>query len=385
MSRMYDRIRNWFGADEVPAYIDDATVIVADNVAHYYFDLVDTTTLSLDADFPNQAPPLPFMFLDFARPDHITTLADGKRPWPDDWPPAWGVAIEAHDIAEGTEAEVAARARVTRDGWLTAELRAADPESLRRYLRGDVRGALARQGQLSPAVSACVAALEHWMDVYAHLSTEEGVRAARHVLRDKGHPRWIVSTDLWVQYDDTFPYVLWRWHYGVFADGTLDRPITGYPYLREQVLGADRATVDLMLRLATVLSFHPALLTLSFMHCKNVESREVARPAGGGKKARGGRRQRRPPKPYYLLDIDPMRAVLHHEGQVETVGLERALHICRGHFATYNEDRPLFGKLAGTYWRAPHVRGRAVAGAVEKGYTVHLGCPQHAERDVIEE
>ena len=368
MSRIYDRIRDWFG-DEVPAYIDDATLVVADNVAQYYFDLVDTTTLSLDADFPNQAPPLPFMFLDFARTDHITTLAEGKRPWPDDWPPAWGVAIEAHDIAAGPEGEAAARARFTRDGWFTEELREADPESFRRYLRGDERGAVTRLRSLPPAVSACVAAMEHWMDVYARLSTEEGVRAARQAIGDNGHPRWIVSTDLWVQYDDTFPYVLWRWHYGVFADGTLDRPITGYPYLREQVRDADHTTVDFMLRLAVLFSLHPTLLTLSFMHCKNVESREVERPTIVGKKGRA--RRRRPPKPYYLLDIDPMRAVLRHEGQIETVGLERALHICRGHFATYNEERPLFGKLAGTYWRAQHVRGRAENRTVEKGYNVH--------------
>ncbi len=384
MSRIYDRIRDWFG-DEVPAYIDDATLVVADNVAQYYFDLVDTTTLTLDADFPNQAPPLPYMFLDFARPDHITTLADGKRPWPDDWPAEWGVAIEAHDIAEGTEAEFAARARFTHDGWLAAELREADPESLRRYLRGDARGGLARQGQLPPAVSACVAALQMWMDVYARLSTEESVRAARRAMGDNGHPRWIVSTDLWVQYSNAFPYIVWRWHYGVFADGSLDKPITGYPYLRDQVRNASSETVDVMMRLGTLFSVHPTLLTLSFMHCKNVESHEVERPAGAGKKGKGRARRRRPRKPYYLLDIDPMRAVLRHEGQVETVGLERALHICRGHFATYSEERPLFGKLAGTYWRAQHVRGRAAAGTVEKGYTVHPSRPVQGEPEAIGE
>jgi hypothetical protein len=74
---------------------------------------------------------------------------------------------------------------------------------------------------------------------------------------------------------------------------------------------------------------------------------------------------------YHELDIGPMRDVLATEGQLESVGLKRALHICRGHFATYSEDRPLFGKYTGQFWKPSHVRGAAEFGLIQKDYNVH--------------
>jgi hypothetical protein len=53
-------------------------------------------------------------------------------------------------------------------------------------------------------------------------------------------------------------------------------------------------------------------------------------------------------------------------------GLVHALHICRGHFKTFTEDAPLFGKRVGTYWWASQVRGKAEEGVVEKDYRVWL-------------
>jgi len=99
----------------------------------------------------------------------------------------------------------------------------------------------------------------------------------------------------------------------------------------------------------------PALMTLSFMHCTNVTEREVAPPPRLAKKWR--KRHGRDLVRYHVLDIAPMGAVLHREGQAGEQGLAHALHICRGHFKTFSQDAPLFGRLAGTFWWAPHVRG----------------------------
>jgi len=44
------------------------------------------------------------------------------------------------------------------------------------------------------------------------------------------------------------------------------------------------------------------------------------------------------------------------------------LHICSGHFKTYTEDRPLFGKVAGRWWWHDQVRGRKENGIVNKDY-----------------
>lgn len=109
-------------------------------------------------------------------------------------------------------------------------------------------------------------------------------------------------------------------------------------------------------------------LAVSFMHCKNVATREVTQ-AGFDRQVWQKKHKRRLVR-YHVLDIDPMRKVLRTEGRIEEVGLKRALHICRGHFATYTEDAPLFGRVTGTFWRPQHVRGSKSAGAVVKDYNV---------------
>jgi hypothetical protein len=58
------------------------------------------------------------------------------------------------------------------------------------------------------------------------------------------------------------------------------------------------------------------------------------------------------------------------EGRVETEGLKRALHICRGHFSHYSEEKPLFGRIAGTFWVPAHVRGSAKEGVIVSDYNV---------------
>ena len=59
----------------------------------------------------------------------------------------------------------------------------------------------------------------------------------------------------------------------------------------------------------------------------------------------------------------------------ERVPADRRLHICRGHFATYSEDRPLLGKYAGRFWVPAHVRGRDLHGTVGKDDRVEAPAP----------
>jgi hypothetical protein len=112
----------------------------------------------------------------------------------------------------------------------------------------------------------------------------------------------------------------------------------------------------------------PFLLAISFAHCKNVERREIEQPSPLSKKWQ--KRHGRPLVRYHILDIDPMRRVLRDEGGAEESGLKKALHICRGHFATYTEDAPLFGRVTGTFWKPQHVRGNVKHGVVVKDYNV---------------
>lgn len=112
-----------------------------------------------------------------------------------------------------------------------------------------------------------------------------------------------------------------------------------------------------------------AYLAMSLMDCKNVELRERSED---GPSAKWLRRQKLPAIRYRVLDIEPMRKVLRTEGDMETNGLKKALHICRGHFSTYTEEKPLFGKYVGRYWVPSHTRGSLEHGAVVKDYRVKL-------------
>lgn len=112
----------------------------------------------------------------------------------------------------------------------------------------------------------------------------------------------------------------------------------------------------------------PMLLAVSFMNCRNVKQVQHYPKRVDIREAK--RRQQPAPSRYYTLEIEPMRRVLVSEGESEKTGLKKALHICRGHFSVYTDDKPLFGKYAGRFWIPAHVRGSEKAGKVYKDYSV---------------
>ena len=113
----------------------------------------------------------------------------------------------------------------------------------------------------------------------------------------------------------------------------------------------------------------PVLMTMGLLACKNV--RAIEQPCSPKLAKRYLERHGHNRPRYYVLDIEPMKQIIRKESSGETVTLAKALHICRGHFKNF-DDKPLFGRLKGTYWWQPHVRGTAEAGVVEKDYRIKL-------------
>lgn len=113
---------------------------------------------------------------------------------------------------------------------------------------------------------------------------------------------------------------------------------------------------------------NPAYLALSFLHCKNIKLSPNEPPAKLSKAFQ--RRHGRPLLRYHTLEIEPMKKVLETEGGIGHNGLKKALHICRGHFATYTPEKPLFGRVTGTVWKPAHVRGSVAEGIVAKDYSI---------------
>lgn len=50
--------------------------------------------------------------------------------------------------------------------------------------------------------------------------------------------------------------------------------------------------------------------------------------------------------------------------------IDKRLHFCRGHFKTYTNERPLFGKYTGRFWWPSQIKGNKEKGLVLKNYSV---------------
>lgn len=178
-------------------------------------------------------------------------------------------------------------------------------------------------------------------------ATPEGARLAEGEF--PAETKWILAASLFIDFGarrDVAAEFMGTFFFLVDAAGALVGNPWGQVFCRER----DKAQLS-----GLVTFFHPSLLAISFLHCKNVavEEHAVNRPLA--KKFR--RRHGFDPAPHKTLVIEPLKATLKREGNADAVGLQKAMHICRGHFADYTEGRGLFGKLHGRFWMPMHVRG----------------------------
>jgi hypothetical protein len=101
---------------------------------------------------------------------------------------------------------------------------------------------------------------------------------------------------------------------------------------------------------------HPTLLAITFLHCRNVTVVDNPVPPKLARRYRE-RHEGRAPAAHKTLIIEPLKSVLRKEGRSGEVGIQKAMHICRGHFKDYREGRGLFGKYHQLVWQPMLVRG----------------------------
>ena len=231
----------------------------------------------------------------------------------------------------------------------------------------------------------------------AETDADELQRAARGIIRSVGV--FIAATDAYSDpaYVDTLcqempagdrERVRWLLHVAPLVEATKGRPASRPSAMLTFPLDSDGAALGVdggVLKAITAtdhvnaadhqalcalagMFVSPALMAISFMHCKNVRVVDQTPPAKASKIHQ--RKHGHGLTKYKTLEIDPMRETLRGKGRIGEVGLKQALHICRGHFKTYTEDRPLFGKKTGTYWWPQHVRGEEKSGRIVKDYSV---------------
>jgi hypothetical protein len=190
---------------------------------------------------------------------------------------------------------------------------------------------------------------------------------------DIGKPRWILELTSFLEREKGKPFGPVATHVvGLAEDGTWFRHSDGGVWwgggpVKMNVEPPEEVVQnwgDFMAQL-----MFPVLLSISFMHCKNVEIRPVVPPEKLSRKHHKvyGHELVR----YHVLDVQPIRRILDRYRKGTRDDLRRALHICRGHFKTFSPDAPLLGRHVGTYWWEPQVRGSKERGTVLKDYRVN--------------
>lgn len=110
--------------------------------------------------------------------------------------------------------------------------------------------------------------------------------------------------------------------------------------------------------------YHILGFAFTFSHCKNVKTvdeTELMQPP-----PKVMRRLKLPTIKRYTLKIDGRQS----DGRESNgIGQSPAYHLCRGHFATYGPEKPLFGRLVGKFWIPAHTKGSKAAGEVKKSYS----------------
>jgi len=107
---------------------------------------------------------------------------------------------------------------------------------------------------------------------------------------------------------------------------------------------------------------------LEFLNCKNIDTVKNLPPKALNKKRVKSCKQ--PLFTYKTLVIKPTGK--KQEAQAAQGLWDNRVHLCRGHFKTYTDANPLFGRVTGRFWWQPAVRGDKEKGVVMKDYKVEV-------------
>lgn len=189
---------------------------------------------------------------------------------------------------------------------------------------------------------------------------------------DAGKARWILELSTFMEREKGNPFGPVATHVcGLAEDGTWFRHSGGDVWWGGGHVSLSEQPPDQVIQewgdLVAQYLF-PVLLSISFMHCRNVGVRPVVPPeklSRKHKKKHGHELVR-----YHVLEIQQIQRFLDECRDRNQDNFRSALHLCRGHFKTFTLDAPLFGRHAGTYWWDPQVRGSMDQGLVLKDYRV---------------
>ena len=117
----------------------------------------------------------------------------------------------------------------------------------------------------------------------------------------------------------------------------------------------------------------PILFAITLMQCKNVSMESVSTPLPLAMKKSKRRRLIEERKKYPAFERHIV-VIRDKRGRLISTTLQRQqpdskrLHRVRGHFSTYTEEAPLFGRIVGRFWIPAHLSGLASEGVIDSDY-----------------
>ena len=146
----------------------------------------------------------------------------------------------------------------------------------------------------------------------------------------------------------------------VWALGSVEGSAYIYPFCDSEV------TKDLQGELYDEVMITRTILDV--LSCKNVNLTPVDPPEKLNKKRiKNGKH---PLYRYHVLTVDLDKGRKQSGvGRGANLGT-MPVHLCRGHFKEYTDEKPLFGRVTGRFWWQPYARGKAENGVVMKDYEI---------------
>lgn len=129
--------------------------------------------------------------------------------------------------------------------------------------------------------------------------------------------------------------------------------------------GATANVVDPEDAMSQAISTAPILMALGLLNCRNVETKFVP---SSGHQIKKLKRHGSPVITRKTLLVKPQGKRYESSGQ--DTGGKRRWHMARGHFKTFTDEAPLFGRVVGTFWWQSQTRGSKHLGEVHKDYEV---------------
>lgn len=108
---------------------------------------------------------------------------------------------------------------------------------------------------------------------------------------------------------------------------------------------------------------------LKLLCCKNIVTENIY-PSPTKKKKKSKLTHPKKKFVYKVLNVTLPTTRKKYSSESSSVGIGTRVHFCRGHFKTYTEDAPLFGKFTGRYWWQRQVRGNPIQGFSAKDYNL---------------